>query len=792
MKNKNLIYLIFLIIFFQNTLNANEFIIESSELIILEKGNITKAKNGVKIVSKDGIEISGNELFYNKEKSILKISGNVRIDDKINNFLSTGEEYIYFKNEEKIISIGKTESIIKNKYSIESEDLVYNRNLLKAYSEKKTILKDDGNNTFFSEKFKLDIKNNILRAKKLTLYDYLKNEYHLEFALIDLKENNFLGSNISIDFEDSMFGNKKNNPRLNANSLISEKNETRVLKGNFTTCNSEENDCPPWSIHAEEVIHKKKEKKIEYKNAWLKIYDKPILYFPYFFHPDPTVKRQSGFLIPSFQNSNTSGASMQIPYYKVISEKKDITFFPRIFFDNEIFLQTEYRQANKSSDLILDFSVNKGDSNTKNHFFADLTSNKENKKLDFHIETVSNDSYLKEHNINSLIHNNNSSLNSYINYSSYGDVSSLELSFEIYEDLNKGKTDRYEYVFPNFDYQKNLYAESNLNGNFIFNARGYNKNYDTNATETVLINDFIFSSFPKINTKWNGLQTNYKLLFRNLNSDAENSNEFKKDKNQELLSTVIFESKLPLKKESKNFNSFLTPKIAFRYSPNATKNNSNQNKDKKLSYDSIYSLDRVDDTSVEGGESATLGIEYLSRNKMDEDYLKFSFANILRINENKDLPEINGLSDKRSDFIGNLEFIPSKFFDFSYQFSLDKNLNSSNYDLVKANIRVNNFVTSFEFLEEDDSLNNESYLKNTTKYNIDEENSLSFGTTKNLDKDITNYYNLIYEYENDCLTAAIEYNKEYYSDGSLKPEESIFFSITIVPFGSVISPAVVK
>ena len=670
--------------------------------------------------------------------------------------------------------------------------MVYNRNLLKAYSEKKTILKDDGNDTFFSEKFKLDIKNNILRAKKLTLYDYLKNEYHLEFALIDLKENNFLGSNISIDFEDSMFGNKKNNPRLNANSLISEKNETRVLKGNFTTCNSEENDCPPWSIHAEEVIHKKKEKKIEYKNAWLKIYDKPILYFPYFFHPDPTVKRQSGFLIPSFQNSNTSGASMQIPYYKVISEKKDITFFPRIFFDNEIFLQTEYRQANKSSDLILDFSVNKGDSNTKNHFFADLTSNKENKKLDFHIETVSNDSYLKEHNINSLIHNNNSSLNSYINYSSYSDVSSLELSFEIYEDLNKGKTDRYEYVFPNFDYQKNLYAESNLNGNFIFNARGYNKNYDTNATETVLINDFIFSSFPKINTKWNGLQTNYKLLFRNLNSDAENSNEFKEDKNQELLSTVIFESKLPLKKESKNFNSFLTPKIAFRYSPNATKNNSNQNKDKKLSYDSIYSLDRVDDTSVEGGESATLGIEYLSRNKMDEDYLKFSFANILRINENKDLPEINGLSDKRSDFIGNLEFIPSKFFDFSYQFSLDKNLNSSNYDLVKANIRVNNFVTSFEFLEEDDSLNNESYLKNTTKYNIDEENSLSFGTTKNLDKDITNYYNLIYEYENDCLTAAIEYNKEYYSDGSLKPEESIFFSITFVPFGSVISPAVVK
>ena len=61
MKNKNLIYLIFLIIFSQNILNANDFIIESSELSILEKGNITKATNGVKIVSKEFLlEISGN------------------------------------------------------------------------------------------------------------------------------------------------------------------------------------------------------------------------------------------------------------------------------------------------------------------------------------------------------------------------------------------------------------------------------------------------------------------------------------------------------------------------------------------------------------------------------------------------------------------------------------------------------------------------------------------------------------------------------------------------------------
>ena len=103
-------------------------------------------------------------------------------------------------------------------------------------------------------------------------------------------------------------------------------------------------------------------------------------------------------------------------------------------------------------------------------------------------------------------------------------------------------------------------------GDLVFNSRGFNKNYDTNTIETVLINDLTFSSFPKINNKWNGLQTNYKLLLRNLNSKAEDSNEFKENENQELLSTFVFETDLPLKKESKNFSSFLTPKMSFRYS----------------------------------------------------------------------------------------------------------------------------------------------------------------------------------------------------------------------------------
>ena len=791
MKNKILTFLVVFLAFCNPITYAEEFIIESSEIKILDKGNITRATNGVKITSNDGVEITGAELVYDKKNSILKIFGNVVLNDKKNNIITKGDEYIYSRNEEKISSVGKSKLNIKNAYYLEGDDLIYERKNLKIYSQKKSEIKDLNNNVFIVDQFKFDIKNNNLKAKNLSLLDNENNKYNLDFAIVDLNEKKFLGSDIFIDFNDSLFGNNQNDPRLNANSLISEGSETRLYKGNFTTCNQKKDKCPPWAIYAEEVIHKKKEKKIEYKNAWLKVYDKPILYFPYFFHPDPTVNRQSGFLMPSFQNSNNSGASLQIPYYKVISERKDITFFPRLFFDNEVLLQTEYRQANKNSDLVLDFSFNNDGSSTKNHFFLDLESNKENKKINFHIESVSNDTYLKANNIKSSINNDVSLLHSYLNYNSTTSDSVLEISFDAYEDLNKKKTDRFEYISPNFDYEKKLNGNDlSAKGELVFNTRGFNKNYNTNSDEVVLINDLQYLSFSSISSYIDGLQNNYKFLLRNLNSNTQNSENFKDGDDQQLLSTFIFESNLPLKKENQKFNNYLIPKISARYSPNQTKNNSNLNQ--AITYENIFSIDRIDDSAVEGGESLTLGMEYSSKHKSGDDFINLSFANIFRLNENPDLPKIHGISKKRSDIIGKLDFIPSKFFDLNYQFSLDENLKSSNYDLVKANFYINNFVTSFEYLEEDNYLNEDSYITNKSKFNFNDNYSITFETSKNLDQNITDYYNLIYEYENDCLTAAIEYNKSYYSDGSFKPEENILFSIKIIPFGKINSPSLNK
>lgn len=72
-------------------------------------------------------------------------------------------------------------------------------------------------------------------------------------------------------------------------------------------------------------------------------------------------------------------------------------------------------------------------------------------------------------------------------------------------------------------------------------------------------------------------------------------------------------------------------------------------------------------------------------------------------------------------------------------------------------------------------------IENNTNYKIDEKNYLNFNTRKNIKIDLTEYYDLVYEYKNDCLTAGVKYKKTYYQDRDLKPTENLFFTITLFP-----------
>ena len=180
-------------------------------------------------------------------------------------------------------------------------------------------------------------------------------------------------------------------------------------------------------------------------------------------------------------------------------------------------------------------------------------------------------------------------------------------------------------------------------------------------------------------------------------------------------------------------------------------------------------------------------LNQIDKSSFDEK-IKFGFANNLRLEENKDLPINSNLGDKISDFVGIFEYKYNDNLKLNYDFSLKNNLIDKNYELFGFEYYLKNLSTKFEYLNENNTSLKNSYLKNETRYSFNDKNSLIFETSENKEKSFTEFYNLIYQYKNDCLSAAIEYNKEYYIDKDLQPSENLFFKISILPFGGFNSP----
>ena len=783
MKNKILIVITVLCqIIFANKLFAKEIDFQAKEIEILNDQNLTIAKNGTAIIKDDGVIIKGEILEYFKDKSLLIINkGKISTIDK--NF-EVNSNLIEYKIDKSNIDF-KGKVYLKDNVNylvIESNKISYNLDNQKIISQSYSEIFDKFDNTYKVDGFEYSIKDKIIKLNNLVAQDKDKNSFLVDLAYLDLIKKELVAKDISMNFK--LIENSENEPRLKGRSLVSNKKNTIVKKGTFTFCKKRDK-CPPWEMSADEIRHDKQKKTIYYENASLKIYDKKVFYFPRFFHPDPTVKRQSGFLIPKFQDNSTTGLSLNLPYFFAIAENRDITLTPRFFGNDEFLIQSEFREKNKNTYHIADFShFTSNDNNSKNHLFynfnRDYKSNTfDEVELKLKIEQVSHETYLKANKIDSPIIKNKSNLLNSLNLNMYKKDLKISTNLDVFEDLTKKDSDKYEYV-PNFTFSKVI------NDNYSFESQGYYKNYNTNITEKVLINNLEFQS----NLKYfdNGIVNEKKVLLKNINTDANNSGNFKNKDTSSLIPSFQNNYTLPLNKETEKFNNILTPKFSFKLSIPYTKDI--RSTDRTISYKDIYEFDRLGiGQASEGGISATYGYEYSKIDKSTFDQkIKFGFANNLRIEENKDLPNNSNLGDKVSDFVGIFEYKYNDNLKFDYDFSLKNNLMDKNYELFGFEYYLKNLTTSFEYLNENNTNSKNSYLKNVTRYNFNDKNSLIFETSENKEQSFTEFHNLIYQYENDCLKAGIEYNKEYYSDQDLKPSENLLFKITILPFGGFNTP----
>ena len=532
------------------------------------------------------------------------------------------------------------------------------------------------------------------------------------------------------------------------------------------------------------------------------------MYFPKFFHPDPTVKRRTGFLQPQFNRSKTLGSSVYIPYFKTLGLDKDYTFKPTIFENknnkSKIIFQNEYRQEMYNSSLIADFSITRGyksSTNNKkkdiNHLFVAYKKNFKlpnflKSDLDLKIERVNNDTYLKvfENNLfpSPVMPSSKNLMNTKLNYTLDHDDYSFSTGFHIYEQLGVRHSDRFQYVLPEYDFTKNLSLE-NVAGTINFKSSGSNNLKNTNNLRSSITNDFHYNSLDYYTNS--GLKNNLNIYFKNLNSVGKNDPTYKSSPKVEGMGIFEINSSIPLIKEHNSKKQLLTPKVSFRLNP-ANNMKDHRNKSNTINANNIFAINRLGvNDSFEQGKSLTLGLDYtldIEKEKnldtLDTSTAKsigFKLATVFRDKYEERIPYKSSINQKSSNIFGSINNNLLENINFQYNFSVDNDLKTFDSHSISSEISINNFITEFSFIENRNKLGNTHLITNKTSYNFDKNNSLSFSTRRNKEISLTEYYDLSYEYKVDCLTAAIKYNRTFYQDDDLVPSENLFLSVTLIP-----------
>ena len=342
-------------------------------------------------------------------------------------------------------------------------------------------------------------------------------------------------------------------------------------------------------------------------------------------------------------------------------------------------------------------------------------------------------------------------------------------------------SDRFQFILPYYNFNK--YFKSELNDRVLnFSSSGSNDLNNTNELKSRIENNFNYQSNRIISGI--GIVNEFNIYFKNTNTIGKKSNSFKSSPDIELWNINEYSVELPLKKLSKNFNNYIKPKVSLRFNPSDMKDHSASSRG--IGIGNLFSINRLAiNDSFEEGRSLTAGVTY-KKERLDDinKYFSVELGSVFRDEEVNFIPKNSSLDKKTSALFGSINSKLSENTNISYNFRVDNNYDRFEYNALSANLIFGNFDTTFDWVEENGDVGDANFLSNASTYKFNDENLITFKTRRNRKINFTEYYDLIYEYKNDCLIAGLKYKKQFYSDRDLKPSESLLFSITFYPFTS--------
>lgn len=265
------------------------------------------------------------------------------------------------------------------------------------------------------------------------------------------------------------------NGRLVANGARRTEGRVNELsRAVYTTCNlcKRHPGSPPlWAIRARSAVQDQQHKRIEYRDAEIQIYGVPVAYLPYFWHADPSVKRESGLLVPSFGQSSHLGAFVAIPYYWVLDDQSDVTLVPLISTQSGPNLNSIYRRRFNDGRLSINAGLGYDLGKPQADIFAKGSFDyNDTWRYGFDINRASTAAYLRDFRVSSEAN----VLASRIYAEGFGVGAYSRIDALAYQGLTTSiKQSRLPYVLPRYEYS--FFGEPDmLGGRFTFTSQNFN------------------------------------------------------------------------------------------------------------------------------------------------------------------------------------------------------------------------------------------------------------------------------------------------------------------------------
>lgn len=584
---------------------------------------------------------------------------------------------------------------------------------------------------------------------------------------------------------------------------------TNLDKAVYSPCNlcKEDPKRPPlWRLRSVRVTHDSEAKDVEHRDAYLEMFGVPVFYTPYLSHPDPSVKRRSGFLAPEYGSDSDFGYVLKVPYFWELSPSEDVTITPQLMSEQGDVLGATYRRRFANAEVEIDGSGTNpyrednngnrtGGSDTRGHLFAKgRVHHDEIWRTKFQFQHASDDTYLRRYKFPMP---EQQTLTTSFNTEGFQGRNYAQFSGYSFQGLRA--TDdpgRSPLVLPYAEY--NYVSRPAANGAFLTadtSLLAINRDQSTDSRRVA------FNGGWHLPYKaWTGevyrLSATMRADMYHVDDVSTGDGSLKSGGTGRAMPQVMAEWRYPFVKPESGSSQLIEPVAAVAVAPNGGNPSKIPNEDSRdLEFDdtNLFSPNRFTGSDrVEGGTRFMYGLNWGLYG--DKGGAVEAFAGqSLRLRPQNDFSETSGLRDETSDVVGRLRVSPGSWLDFLYRFRFDTEDSSARRHQVSTSFGPTalKFGLSYLYLDETGS---------TTEFGDREEVALSavarlttrWQANAAIHKNLADNGGTVSEgfgltYTDECFTFIARATRNFSTDRDLRPTDSLMFMFIFKNLGEFTS-----